>query len=154
MNMEDEMANHVQFTTTVSVGGCPRPLPVDMYTDEHSENCSIRFGDSFTLNVDYPSYLIDFAQELEQFAIRAYEFQEKHRSVLRSQTYQPYPDKDFWEMRANAGFKSVQSDTIPVDAADDFVQAGIDAREQQKASRMMKGTVSAPEWNPNDPLNW
>ena len=37
---------------------------------------------------------------------------------------------------------------------DDFVQAGINAREQQKASRMMKGTVTNPQWNPNDPLYW
>jgi len=41
---------------------------------------------------------------------------------------------------------------------DDFVQAGIDARENLKTisrnERMMKGTAYAADWNPNDPSNW
>ena len=37
---------------------------------------------------------------------------------------------------------------------DDFIQAGIDAREQLKAQRMMKGTASPIDYNPNDPANW
>jgi len=56
------------------------------------------------------------------------------------------------------------NDPVP-SAALDMVQAGIDAREQTKASsmaadrraeRMMKGTASpvAEDWNPNDPVNW
>jgi len=47
----------------------------------------------------------------------------------------------------------------------EMIQAGIDAREQAKASsmaadrraeRMMQGTASPvdTEWNPNDPANW
>ena len=57
-----------------------------------------------------------------------------------------------------------ENDPMP-SAALDMVQAGIDAREQTKASsmaaerraeRMMKGTASpvAEDWNPNDPVNW
>jgi hypothetical protein len=34
---------------------------------------------------------------------------------------------------------------------EDFIQAGIDAREQQKAERMMKGTASPVS---NDPIDW
>ena len=39
---------------------------------------------------------------------------------------------------------------------DDFIQAGIDARESLKSQRMMKGTAdpAGHEYNPNDPANW
>ena len=37
---------------------------------------------------------------------------------------------------------------------EDFIQAGIDAREALKAQRMMKGTATPVDWNPNDPANW
>jgi len=48
-------------------------------------------------------------------------------------------------------------------AEDDMIQRGIDAREKQKATsraakrreeRMMAGTASPVDWNPNDPTNW
>ena len=48
-------------------------------------------------------------------------------------------------------------------AEDDMIQRGIDAREKQKATsraakrrdeRMMEGTASPVDWNPNDPANW
>ena len=62
------------------------------------------------------------------------------------------------------GWGDGATDRFP-DAALDRVQAGIDAREQAKASsmaaerrteRMMKGTATpvVAEWNPNDPSNW
>ena len=38
-----------------------------------------------------------------------------------------------------------------------MVQTGIDAREADKAAKLMKGTINPPEhmlWNPNDPRNW
>jgi hypothetical protein len=44
-----------------------------MYTDEHSEICSIRFGNSFTLNVVSPMDLIELARDLETFAQRAHD---------------------------------------------------------------------------------
>ena len=39
---------------------------------------------------------------------------------------------------------------------EDFIQAGIDAREALKAERMMKGTAdpTLSDWNPDDPSNW
>ena len=61
------------YNTHVSTGGPGWALPVGMYADEHSETCSIRFGNSFTLNVVSPQALIAFAQEIETFAKRAYE---------------------------------------------------------------------------------
>ena len=57
---------------------------------------------------------------------------------------------------------SLEGHTFTV-GADDFIQAGMDAREQQKATsraqnrrneRMMAGTASPVDWNPSDPGNW
>ena len=85
MTMEDEMAKEETYDTHVYVEGPAQrpqgrpgglgggPLPVGMYTDEHSEICSIRFGNSFTLNVVTPHDLIDLAQEIEDFGRRAVE---------------------------------------------------------------------------------
>jgi len=41
-----------------------------------------------------------------------------------------------------------------VNAENEMIQVGIDAREQLKAQRMMKGTASPVDYNPNDPANW
>lgn len=67
------MTKEETYDTHVYVEGRQRPLPVGMYTDEHSEICSIRFSNSFTLNVITPQDLLMLAQELETFAKRAYE---------------------------------------------------------------------------------
>ena len=45
-------------------------------------------------------------------------------------------------------------------AEDEMARAGVDAREQQKAERMMKGTATPTVdlydncYNPDDPVNW
>ena len=67
------MTKEETYDTHVYVEGRDRPLPVGMYTDEDSEICSIRFSNSFTLNVVSPQDLIDFAQEIETFGRRAME---------------------------------------------------------------------------------
>ena len=73
MTMEEGMTKEETYDTHVYVEGRQRPLPVGMYTDEHSEICSIRFSNSFTLNVVSPQDLIELAREIETFAKRAYE---------------------------------------------------------------------------------
>tara|TARA_A100001011_G_scaffold215761_1_gene223701 strand:- start:550 stop:1029 length:480 start_codon:yes stop_codon:yes gene_type:complete len=159
--MEDRMTKEETYDTHVYVEGRQRPLPVGMYTDEHSEICSIRFSNSFTLNVVSPQDLIALAQELDTFAKRAYEL------------HYPDPGPSVGESIAQLQEKLEGLGVVePVDEAqinrtrarylreeesaeDDFVQEGIDAREQQKAARMMKGTVSAGDWkDPSDPVNW
>ena len=116
MTMEEGMTKEETYDTHVYVEGRRRPLPVGMYTDEHSEICSIRFSNSFTLNVVSPQDLIELAQEIETFAKRAYELH--------------YPDP-----------------TPPYDPADTVART-------MAEETMMKGTVSPPEYNPNDPVNW
>ena len=140
------MTKEETYDTHVYVEGRQRPLPVGMYTDEHSEICSIRFSNSFTLNVVSPQDLIELARELETFAKRAYDL------------HYPDPGPSVGESIAQLQEKleglGVVEPVVP-DAEDDFIQAGIDAREQQKAARMRKGTVSAGVWkDPSDPVNW
>jgi len=143
------MTKEETYDTHVYVEGRQRPLPVGMYTDEHSEICSIRFGNSFTLNVVSPQDLITLAQELETFGQRAMELHygddsSRMRAMSEEMTR-------LQEKLEGAGV----IEPVDRDAEDDFVQAGIDAREQQKAARMMKGTVSAGDWkDPSDPVNW
>jgi hypothetical protein len=127
MTMEDEMTKEETYDTHVYVEGRQRPLPVGMYTDEHSEICSIRFSNSFTLNVVTPQDLLMLAQELETFAKRAYELH--------------YPDpspsvSDAQINRTRARYLREEEDDTTAEEA------------------MMKGTVSPPEYNPNDPVNW
>ena len=50
-----------------------RPLQVRMHTDENSEVCTIRFGNSYTLGVVTPQDLMALANEINEFAKQAYE---------------------------------------------------------------------------------
>ena len=133
MTMEEGMTKEETYDTHVYVEGRQRPLPVGMYTDEHSEICSIRFSNSFTLNVVSPQDLIDLAREIETFAKRAHDL---HYPDL----VPPYDPED------------TVAQTMA--AEEDFIQAGIDGREQAKSDKMMRGTVSPPIYNPSDPVNW
>ena len=65
------MTKEETYNTHVYVEGRDRSLPVGMHTDENSEICSIRFGNSFTLNVVTPSDLLDLIHEIETFAVQA-----------------------------------------------------------------------------------
>jgi len=76
------MTKEETYDTHVYVEGRQRPLRVGMHTDENSEICSIRFGNSFTLNVVTPQDLIALAQELDTFAKRAYELHYEGRDDL------------------------------------------------------------------------
>ena len=129
------MTKEETYDTHVYVEDRQRPLPVGMYTDEHSEICSIRFSNSFTLNVVSPQDLIELAREIETFAKRAYELH--------------YPQTD-------------PVPTVPVPSVDDaqinrararYLREGDDDTSAEEA--MMKGTVSGPQWkDPSDPVNW
>lgn len=63
----------------------------------------------------------------------------------------------------NAEPKEIAETSTFLVSEDDFIQRGIDAREQQKAAshaqtrrneRMMAGTASPVDWNPSDPTTW
>ena len=166
------MSKHESYDTHVYVEGRQRPLPVGMYTDEHSEICSIRFSNSFTLNVVSPQDLIELAREIETFAKRAYDLHYPDpgpsvgESIAQLQeklegygVVEPVDEAQINRTRARYLREEEYDpeDTVAqtMAAENDFVQEGIDAREQQKAARMMKGTVSCGDWkDPSDPVNW
>ena len=172
MTMEEGMTKEETYDTHVYVEGRQRPLPVGMYTDEHSEICSIRFSNSFTLNVVSPQDLLQLAQELETFANRAYElhYGEADR-ILDLVEDRDLGIRPVGEVMAELQQKleacgivathewtqineAVRAKHLREEAEEDFIQAGIDGREQAKADKMMKGTVSPPIYNPSDPVNW
>jgi hypothetical protein len=148
MTMEEGMTKEETYDTHVYVEGRQRPLPVGMYTDEHSEICSIRFSSSFTLNVVTPQDLIELAREIETFAKRAYEL------------HYPDPGPSVGESIAQLqekleGFGVVE----PVsDAQINRTRARYLREEEDDTTAeeaMMKGTVSGPVWkDPSDPVNW
>jgi len=166
------MTKEETYDTHVYVEDRQRPLPVGMYTGGYSEICSIRFGNSFTLNVVTPRDLIELAREIETFAQRAYDlhYPDPGPSVGESiaQLQEKLEGLGVVEPVDEAQINRTRSrylreeeydpeDTVAqtMAAENDFVQEGIDAREQQKAARMMKGTTSACDWkDPSDPVNW
>ena len=166
------MTKEETYDTHVYVEGRQRPLPVGMYTDEHSEICSIRFSNSFTLNVVTPQDLLQLAREIETFAQRAYElhYGEADRILdlvedrdlgrrpvgeVMAELQQKLESCGVVEPVKEAQINEARAKYLREEAEEDFIQAGIDARERQKAARMMKGTVSACDWkDPSDPVNW
>ena len=170
--MEEGMTKEETYDTHVYVEGRQRPLPVGMYTDEHSEICSIRFSNSFTLNVVTPQDLLQLAREIETFAQRAYElhYGEADRILdlvedrdlgrrpvgeVMAELQQKLESCGVVEPVKEAQINEARAKYLREEAEEDFIQAGIDAREQQKAARMMKGTVSACDSkDPSDPVNW
>lgn len=122
------------YNTRVYVENRQESLPVSMYTDEYSEVCSIRFGNSFTLNVVTPQDLLMLAQDIEAFVKRAQEF---HYAI----------EKDLEESDA---FYSALIDQNMAAASKTPTPD-----PQCKVERLMQGTVSAPLPDPmNDPVNW
>ena len=153
------MSKHESYDTHVYVEGRQRPLPVGMYTDEHSEICSIRFSNSFTLNVVTPQDLLQLAQELETFANRAYElhYGEADR-ILDLVEDRDLGIRPVGEVMAELQQKLEACGVVePVDDAQINEARARYLREEEASSpeeTMMKGTVSPPQWNPNDPVNW
>ena len=171
------MSKHESYDTHVYVEGRQRPLPVGMYTDEHSEICSIRFSNSFTLNVVTPQDLLQLAQELETFAKRAYELHYGEADRILDLV----EDRDLGKRPVGEVMAELQQklESCGVVATHEWSQIN-EARRltaEQNAARakylreeeydpedtvartmaeetMMKGTVSPPQWNPNDPVNW
>jgi hypothetical protein len=153
MTMEDEMTKEETYDTHVYVEGRDRPLPVGMYTDEHSEICSIRFSNSFTLNVVTPQDLLMLAQELETFAEWAYELHYGEEDRIFGQ-------RSVGEVMAELQQKLESCGVVePVDDAQINRTRARYLREEEDDTTaeetMMKGTVSGPVWkDPSDPVNW
>ena len=157
MTMEDEMTKEETYDTHVYVEGRQRPLPVGMYTDEHSEICSIRFSNSFTLNVVSPQDLIALAQELDTFAKRAYELHygvEEERARAMTKEMARLQEK----LEGYGVVEPVKEAQINEARARYLREEDDEPAEKSTASResiMMKGTVDGPQWkDPSDPVNW
>jgi len=106
-------------------------LTVDLTTDVSSGTCLVEFGHSFTLRLE--------EHDLDKLHIALHD-------AARTLCIERRDTTDL------AGRKFV----IP---EDDFIQRGIDARQQLKVERMMKGTATPTidqidTYNPNDPRNW
>ena len=136
---------------------------VRMYTDKSSEVCTIRFGNSFTLPVVSPQDLVDFAHEILSFAQAAEEYHYPEAMGELSGLAAAYPSapselpfdpsdevaRESYEEMGGISRASVQGiDKVPTEP---YVPV---EQEPSKVGKMMMGTVSAPEWNPNDPINW
>ena len=67
------MTKNISDLTLLYVDTRELPYQVRMYTDEHSPVCSVRFGNSFTLNVVDPLALEGFIRDLQKFADAAHE---------------------------------------------------------------------------------
>ena len=157
MTMEDEMTKEETYDTHVYVEGRQRPLPVGMYTDEHSEICSIRFSNSFTLNVVSPQDLIMLAQEIETFGRRAMELHygdDSSRMTAMSESIAQL-QKKLEDCGVGDPVKEAQ---INETRARHLREEDDEPAEKSTASResiMMKGTVDGPQWkDPSDPVNW
>ena len=142
MTMEDEMAKKETYDAHVYVEDRREgPLRVRMYTDEHSEVCSIQFGNSFTLNVVSPQDLIEFAIELDKFAKRAYDLHYDDDGMGDEKG--PNPEYSSWsQIQKKLEDAGVVGLDLPYDPEDEV------------ARTMAKEAVSDPAWNPNDPVNW
>lgn len=185
------MTRHESYDTHVYVEGRDRPLPVGMYTDEHSQVCSIRFSNSFTLNVVDPLMLETLICELQAFADAAhklhYGMTAQRIETLGEEMAQLQQKLDdcgvgmnefMEEQQINAARARYLREEADFDPSDEVARVayeemggisrasvrGIDKiptepyvpveQQPSKVERLMQGTVSAPEWNPSDPINW
>lgn len=149
----------------VYVEGRDRPLPVGMYTDEHSEVCSIRFSNSFTLNVVTPLDLLMLAREIETFAKRAHELHYGEEPIgFRRPVGEAMADIQK-KLEACGVVAPVKVTTIetpdgiltchePYDP-EDTVARTMTQEAKSPEETMMKGTIGGPQWkDPSDPVNW
>lgn len=158
------MTKEETYETHVYVEGRQRPLPVGMYTDEHSQVCSIRFSSSFTLNVVTPQDLLELAQELETFANRAYELHYgAHKYSARAMTKEMARIQEKLESAgviepvSDAQINRTRSRCLSEEEYDpeDTVARTMTEEAKSPEETMMKGTVSGPVWkDPSDPVNW
>ena len=136
------MAKEETTDAHVYVENRQNPLRVRMYTDEHSEVCSIQFGNWSTLNVVTPMDLIAFAQELEAFAKRAYDLHYNDDGMGDEKG--PNPEYSSWsQIQKKLEDAGVVGLDLPYDPA------------AEVARTMAKEAVSDTVWkDPNDPVNW
>jgi len=149
MTMEDEMIKDLAHDTPVYVEGRTRPLPVGMYTDEHSEVCSIRFSNSFTLNVVTPLDLLMLAREIETFAKRAHEL---HYGEEPTGFRRPVG-----EAMAEIQKKLESCGVVEPVGVEWAINEARTMAEETKPQKeiMMKGTSASCVWkDPSDPVNW
>jgi hypothetical protein len=149
MTMEDEMIKDLAHDAHVYVEGRDRPLSVGMYTDEHSEVCSIRFSNSFTLNVVTPLDLLMLAREIETFAKRAHEL---HYGEEPTGFRRPVG-----EAMAEIQKKLESCGVVEPVGVEWAINEARTMAEETKPQKeiMMKGTSSSCVWkDPSDPINW
>ena len=152
------MTKEETYDTHVYVEGRQRPLPVGMYTDEHSEICSIRFSSSFTLNVVSPQDLIELAREIDTFAKRAYELHYGEEPTVYKRPVGEVMAELQQKLEACGVVDPVKEAQINEARARYLREEDDEPAEKSTASResiMMKGTVDGPQWkDPSDPVNW
>ena len=122
------------FFTLKHDGGTHRVM-----IENQGDTTLIRFGESFTLRLD--------EENLNKL-------REHIHDAARDMTIERRDKSGVWEDTLNHIEKLGDRLDQEVNAENEMVQAGIDAREQLKAQRMMKGTASPIDYNPNDPANW
>jgi len=150
MIMEDEMNKEVTQDSLLYVDNKKRPLQVRMHTDENSEVCTIRFGNSYTLGVVTPQDLMALADDINEFAKQAYELHYTEEFEIMS----GLEDAIAHAKGESAGIE--HQVTVHDLAETAFIQAGIDARETLKAMKSTAEPLIDPfdEYNPEDPVNW
>ena len=155
------MTKEETYDTHVYVESQSRALPVGMHTDEHSEVCSIRFGSSFTLNVDDPQDLLELAREIETFAKRAHELH-YDSSILddeqRTTQNSSWSQIQKWVEACKEGIEAEVIDPVVIMAE---LQQKLDAcRVEAPLPYDPEDTVARTmaeeaRWkDPNDPVNW
>lgn len=172
------MTRHESYDTHVYVEGRDRPLPVGMYTDEHSQVCSIRFSNSFTLNVVDPLMLETLIRELQAFADAAHELhygpkpswqrveaigeemarlQQKledcgvgMNEFMEEELNEPPADEhtDAYYDYTKWGRATTEEEINAARARYLREEEVDDAPEPSKVERLMQGTVSAPQIDP------
>ena len=96
--------------------------------ENQGDTTLISFGASFTLRLD-----------------------EENLNKLREHIHNAARDMCI-ERRDTTGVGQVADHEI--NAENEMIQSGIDAREALKLRRMVKAEAAHVDWNPNDPANW
>ena len=148
------MNKEVTQDSLLYVDNKKRPLQVRMHTDENSEVCTIRFGNSYTLGVVTPQDLMALADDINEFAKQAYELHYTEEFEIMS----GLEDAIAHAKGESAGIE--HQVTIHDLAETAFIQAGINARvHKQRMLQAMKSTAESGdkpfgEYDPDDPVNW
>ena len=107
--------------------------------ENQGDTTVVRFGASFTLRLD--------EENLNKLQMHL-------ASAVREMCIERRDTSGVWQTKLDQIEELADRLDQEVNAENEMVQAGIDAREALKAQRMMKGTAYPGDWNPNDPANW